>query len=127
MPSSSAARTMPPARTLVSVSGALSMHAVEGVQLPPRLLRDPKMIEACRARDFAVVFSLVRRAGIYPSRIARLCDMTPSRVGEIVAGRRSLTHMATIERVADGLRIPGHMLGLAARPWETQPSSTLAV
>jgi hypothetical protein len=27
--------------------------------------------------------------------------------------------MSVIERIADGLRIPGHMLGLAARDWES--------
>jgi hypothetical protein len=78
------------------------------------------MIEACRVRDFARVFRLVKtKAGIYPSMIARRCDLTPSRVGEVIAGRRQLQHMDVIERISDGLRIPGHMLGLARRPWET--------
>ncbi|MFF7928780.1 hypothetical protein ACFZDP_48390 [Streptomyces mirabilis] len=93
--------------------------------LPQRLLSDPAMAEACRIRDFGAIFALAKRAGFYPSRIARRCDMTPSRVGEIISGRRSLTHIAVIERVADGLHIPGHMLGLARRPWE--PTPTLAV
>lgn len=61
------------------------------------------------------------KVGIYPSRIAALCGMTPSRVGEIMAGRRSLAHIDVIERVADGLRIPGAQLGLAHRPWEVPP------
>ncbi|MFE7133571.1 hypothetical protein ACFVIM_22205 [Streptomyces sp. NPDC057638] len=88
-------------------------------QLPTKLLADPRMIDACRARDFAVVFKLAKTyAGIYPSMIARLCDLTPSRVGEVMSGRRQLVHMDVIERVADGLRIPGCMLGLATRPWE---------
>jgi tetratricopeptide (TPR) repeat protein len=89
-------------------------------ELPARLLTDPEMIDACRVRDFARVFRLVKtHAGIYPSRIARRCDLTPSRVGEVMAGRRQLVHIDVIERVADGLRIPGHMLGLARRSWET--------
>ncbi|MDX2601663.1 helix-turn-helix transcriptional regulator [Streptomyces caniscabiei] len=89
-------------------------------ELPARLLTDPEMINACRVRDFARVFRLVKtRAGIYPSMIARRCDLTPSRVGEVIAGRRQLLHMDVIERIADGLRIPGGMLGLARRPWET--------
>lgn len=89
-------------------------------ELPARLLTDPEMIEACRVRDFARVFRLVKtRAGIYPSMIARRCDLTPSRVGEVIAGRRQLLHMDVIERIADGLRIPGGMLGLARREWET--------
>ncbi|MGP9021178.1 helix-turn-helix domain-containing protein [Streptomyces sp. BR1] len=87
--------------------------------LPAELLADPEWQEACRRRDFTRVFRLLKlKAGIHPSRIAALCDMTPSRVGEIMAGRRSLAHIDVIERVADGLRIPGAMLGLAHRPWE---------
>ncbi len=93
-------------------------------ELPVSLLADPVMIEACQARDFGRVFQLVKaRAGIYPSMIARRCDLTPSRVGEVIAGRRQLLHMDVIERISDGLRIPGHMLGLARRSWET-PSPT---
>ncbi len=87
--------------------------------LPHDLLASAEWQDACRRRDFARVFRLVKiKAGIYPSRIAALCGMTPSRVGEIMAGRRSLAHIDVIERVADGLRIPGAMLGLAHRPWE---------
>ncbi|MFF9312031.1 hypothetical protein ACF1BS_14085 [Streptomyces sp. NPDC014748] len=89
-------------------------------ELPGRLLTDPEMIDACRVRDFSKVFRLVKtKAGIYPSTIARRCDLTPSRVGEVIAGQRKLQHMDVIERIADGLRIPGHMLGLARRSWET--------
>ncbi|WP_328683738.1 hypothetical protein [Streptomyces sp. NBC_00343] len=89
-------------------------------ELPARLLTDHEMINACRVRDFAKVFRLVKtKAGIYPSMIARRCDLTPSRVGEVIAGQRQLRHMDVVERIADGLRIPGHMLGLARREWET--------
>lgn len=93
--------------------------------LPPELLTSPEWQRACRQRDFANVFRLVKlKAGIYPSRVAALCGMTPSRVGEIMSGRRRLAHIDVIERVADGLRIPGAMLGLAHRPWEIPPSAT---
>ncbi|MEW1655869.1 hypothetical protein [Streptomyces sp. NPDC093707] len=95
-------------------------------ELPARLLTDPEMIDACRVRDFSRVFRLVKKqAGIYPSMIARLCELTPSRVGEVIAGERRLQHMDVVERIADGLRIPGHMLGLARRSWETPPSLTV--
>ncbi|NEE55123.1 hypothetical protein G3M55_62385, partial [Streptomyces sp. SID8455] len=39
--------------------------------------------------------------------------------------RRQLLHMDVIERISDGLRIPGHMLGLARRSWETPSSLTV--
>lgn len=89
-------------------------------ELPVSLLTDPVMIAACQVRDFGRIFKLVKtRAGIYPSMVARRCDLTPSRVGEVIAGSRQLLHMDVIERISDGLRIPGHMLGLARRAWET--------
>ena len=105
------------------------MPTAEGPrELPAALLADAEMIRACRVRDFSAVFALVRRrAGIYPSRIAALCGMTPSRVGEIMSGQRKLAHIDVIERVADGLRIPGAMLGLAHRPWEIPPRATAGV
>ncbi|MDT0462457.1 hypothetical protein [Streptomyces gibsoniae] len=96
-------------------------------ELPARLLTDPEMIDACRVRDFTRVFRLVKtKAGIYPSMVARRCELTPSRVGEVIAGRRELRHMDVIERISDGLRIPGHMLGLARRTWETPQALAVA-
>src|SRR3989442_9097286 len=96
-------------------------------ELPAALLSDPEMVRSCRTRDFSTIFQLVRpRAGIYPSRIAALCGVTPSRVGEIISGQRKLAHIDVIERVADGLRIPGAMLGLAHRPWQIPPRVSAA-
>ncbi|MGK5533163.1 hypothetical protein [Streptomyces sp. URMC 129] len=87
--------------------------------LPERLLRDDEMVRACKDRNFARIFELVKRVGVYPSLIARRCELTPSRVGEVMKGQRTLRDMTVIERVADGLGIPGHMLGLAPRVWES--------
>ncbi|MFD8755645.1 hypothetical protein ACFV0O_32410 [Kitasatospora sp. NPDC059577] len=89
-------------------------------RLPAGLLSDPEMIAACRRRDFAAVFRLLKPAGIYPSLIARACDMTPSRVGEVMSGKRRIEKIDLIERIADGLHIPGHMLGLVSRSWEQE-------
>lgn len=89
-------------------------------RLPAGLLSNPEMITACRRRDFATVFRLLKLAGIYPSLIARACDMTPSRVGEVMAGKPKIEKIDLIERIADGLHIPGHMLGLASREWEQE-------
>ncbi|WP_330174238.1 hypothetical protein OG875_12240 [Streptomyces sp. NBC_01498] len=95
--------------------------------LPPELLTSPEWQRACRERDFETVFRLVKvKAGIYPSRVAALCGLTPSRVGEIMSGQRRLAHIDVIERVADGLRIPGAMLGLAHRPWEVPSSAPIS-
>ncbi|MEO3847404.1 hypothetical protein ABGB09_07055 [Streptomyces sp. B8F3] len=91
-------------------------------QLPSRLLNDAEMIKVCRERDFSRIFRLMRRAGMYPALIARRCELTPSRVGEVIQGQRVIKDMGVIERVADGLRIPGRMLGLARREWEDSSS-----
>ncbi|MFF4531416.1 hypothetical protein ACFY1P_19355 [Streptomyces sp. NPDC001407] len=86
---------------------------------PPRLLREPEFVEACRERDFTTIFKVAKRAGFYPSLIARRVDLTPSAVGEVIKGNRGVMDIRVIERVADGLRIPGDMLGLARREWES--------
>ncbi|MER6359479.1 hypothetical protein [Kitasatospora sp. NPDC001527] len=97
-------------------------ESTEPQGLPRRLLADPDMVLACAERDFARVFQLAaRKGGFHPSRIARACELTPSRVGEVMKGRPKITNMGVIERIADGLRIPGRMLGLADRSWE-QPA-----
>ncbi|MDF3144175.1 hypothetical protein PBV88_23540, partial [Streptomyces sp. T21Q-yed] len=44
--------------------------------------------------------------------------MRSERVSKIARGEATVTSLDTIERVADALRIPGALLGLAARPWE---------
>ncbi|MEU7228896.1 helix-turn-helix domain-containing protein [Streptomyces chrestomyceticus] len=90
--------------------------------LPPALLRDAEFTDACRVRNFGRVFQLMaRRAGVSQVRVAFLCGLTPSRVSEVAAGRRNITNIDVIERISDGLRIPGAMLGLAHRTWELPP------
>jgi transcriptional regulator with XRE-family HTH domain len=97
-------------------------HATAEV-LPAGVLRSPAMRDAGDRRDIGEIFRLARRdAGLSISRMARLCDMTPSRVGAYVRGTSRVRDQRVIERVADGLRIPGEMLGLRSRPWEDAPA-----
>ncbi|MFJ9609281.1 hypothetical protein ACIRS1_23385 [Kitasatospora sp. NPDC101176] len=99
-------------------------HSTPGPGLSSRLLADPEMAAACRSRNFTEIFRLAKaRGGFHPSRIARACELTPSRVGEVIAGRREITNMNVVERIADGLRIPGHMVGLAPRAWERREAA----
>lgn len=87
--------------------------------LPAGLLHTPAMVRACAARDIGAIFTLARdQGGLTQSRLARLCDMTPSRVADYIHGRARVRQQHVVERVADGLRIPGDLLGLAPRPWE---------
>ncbi|MFJ8732282.1 hypothetical protein [Streptomyces bauhiniae] len=94
-------------------------------QVPPRLLADPGFVRAARARDFAVLFAMVRRAGVSANRIGHCCGMKPERVSKVSKNEASVTALDTIERIADGLRIPGALMGLAARPWEDSAPTPL--
>ncbi|MFD8386161.1 hypothetical protein ACFV2X_47975 [Streptomyces sp. NPDC059679] len=86
--------------------------------LPSGLLDDPRMRRAVAGRDFGVVFALAHDAGISYNKIAEACGLKAERVGKMARGTGEITTLAAIERVADGLRIPGRHLGLAPRPWE---------
>ncbi|WP_225843505.1 helix-turn-helix domain-containing protein [Streptomyces albus] len=87
--------------------------------LPRDLLDDSELRAALGAHDFGTVFRLARsRAGISYSRIAAECDIKPARVGTLARGQGRVTSFDKIARIADALRAPGHMVGLAPRPWE---------
>ncbi|MET8908225.1 XRE family transcriptional regulator [Micromonospora sp. NPDC004551] len=89
------------------------------VALPPHVLQRPDMQAAIARHDFGEVFALARKwAGISFSKIAEACAIKPERVGALARGQGSIATYEKIAAVADGLRIPGHMLGLASRSWE---------
>ncbi|MFE4536246.1 XRE family transcriptional regulator [Streptomyces scopuliridis] len=87
--------------------------------LPGELLGQEKMRAAIAAHNFGVVFALAREvAEISYSKIAAECDIKPERVGTLARGRGRITSFDKIAKIADALRIPGHLLGLAPREWE---------
>lgn len=94
---------------------------------PPHLpvaVRDrADVMRACADRDLGRFFNLIRNltdgpAQFTASHIARRCEMTPTRVGEYIAGKYKRPTVDVIERVADGLHVPGAYFGLSPRPWE---------
>jgi tetratricopeptide (TPR) repeat protein len=89
--------------------------------LPAHLLVDPVFAAACAGRRIGPVFQAAKRVGVGAAQIARRTGLSTSRVSEIMSGERVVSSMDVIERIADGLHIPGRMLGLADRPWETTP------
>ena len=93
--------------------------------LPRRLLGDPAVVHALASRTFSVVFTAAKAAGLSYNAIAAATGMKAERVSLIARGDTQVTGIDTIERIADGLHIPGAMMGLAARCWEhdtaTQP------
>ncbi|WP_194922709.1 hypothetical protein [Catenulispora pinisilvae] len=90
-------------------------------RIPRELTGRPEFIKACRDREMAEVFRLVRKwVGLSNSGMGRMTGLGGNRVGELINGKRyEIKKIELIEAIADGLGIPGDMLGLAARPWET--------
>ncbi|MEW2128696.1 helix-turn-helix transcriptional regulator [Streptomyces sp. NPDC007259] len=87
--------------------------------LPRGLLDDPDVQHALETHDFGRVFRIAReRARISYSKIAAECDIKPDRVGTLARGQGRITSFDKIVQIADALRVPGHLVGLAPRPWE---------
>ncbi|WP_307831200.1 helix-turn-helix transcriptional regulator [Nucisporomicrobium flavum] len=85
---------------------------------PQELLAQPEIRLALAARSFATVFTAAKNAGLSYNRLAEATGIKAEKISLVARGAASITAMETIERIADGLRIPGAMLGLAARCWE---------
>ncbi|MFI9170500.1 XRE family transcriptional regulator [Streptomyces lincolnensis] len=95
--------------------------------LPRTLLERPDVRSALAAHDFGTVFHVARaEAGVSYSAIAAECGIKPERVGTLAKGHGKVTSFEKIVRIADALRIPGRMVGLAPRPWETPADSPAA-
>ncbi|MFD7964383.1 XRE family transcriptional regulator [Streptomyces zaomyceticus] len=98
--------------------------------LPRPLLGDEDVQRALHSHDFGTVFRIAReKAGISYSKIATECDIKPDRGGTLARGTGRITSFEKIVQIADALRVPGHMVGLAPRPWEADvapaaPSTT---
>ncbi|MGW8381068.1 helix-turn-helix domain-containing protein [Streptomyces sp. ODS28] len=70
--------------------------------------------------DFGRVFFLLRKwAGISYNRLGEACDIKSSRVCELARGEGAISTVAKVEAIADALGIPGRMVRLAPRPWES--------
>ncbi|MFJ8738023.1 transcriptional regulator [Embleya sp. NPDC127516] len=87
--------------------------------LPAHVLDRDDMRAALSNRDFGAVFALARKwCGISFQKIADACEINPQRVGTLARGEGRITTIDKVETIADAMRIPGEMLGLAPRPWE---------
>lgn len=87
--------------------------------LSAELLTRDDLRRALIEHDFAAAFRLIKKyGGISQNRIAAVCMLTPGKVSTIISGQQQITSFDVVCRISDGLRIPGSMLGLAARSWE---------
>jgi tetratricopeptide (TPR) repeat protein len=79
--------------------------------------------EACSRRDMGQILALAIRyggPGFTASHIVRQCGLTGgvSQIRDYTHRGRQANKVEVFEQIADGLRIPGSMLGMAPRPWE---------
>lgn len=91
--------------------------------LSAQVLARPEFIAACDAQDLGEIFRIAKQwggVGFTASHLARRCGMTVARVQDYVHGNVKAGRYSTLERVADSLHIPGNMLHLATRPWESE-------
>ncbi|MBB5933843.1 helix-turn-helix domain-containing protein [Streptomyces zagrosensis] len=95
--------------------------------LTDQLLADQRISDALARRDVGTLFSLVHEeAGMSFNKISEACGIRAERVSKIARGEAAVTSLAGLERIADGLGIPGIRLGLATRPWEAANTPTTA-
>lgn len=95
--------------------------------IPDSVLARPDLQQALREHDFAAAFRIIQtRGGISQTAIGSACGLTQGKVSTIISGKAQITSIEVIRRIADGLRIPGDLLGLAPRPWETTEAPTRA-
>jgi hypothetical protein len=96
--------------------------------LPRDVLARPDFVHACSERDLGAILRIAIKwggAGFTASHVARRCEMTPSQVQDYIRRGRQASSIDIFDRVADGLRIPGNMLGISDRPWEILSSAAL--
>lgn len=99
---------------------AMSSDAGPGAVPGATLLERADFRNALRDRDFGMAFRLLRRhQGITQAQIAAATGLTQGRVSKLMSDEQMrVMHIDVIERIVDGLRIPGALVGLAARSWE---------
>lgn len=87
------------------------------------LLGDERLLRACAERDMGALFRMLNARGVSTRRIAAAVDITQGRVYDYMNGKSRVGKLALFEQIADAFHIPGHLLGLARRPWEPVPAA----
>lgn len=66
------------------------------------------------------LFRLLNNRGLSTRRIAAAVEITQGRLYDYMNGKSRVEKLAIFEQISDALHVPGHLLGLARRPWEPQ-------
>lgn len=95
--------------------------------LPDSVLQRPEFIQACHARDLGRILKIAQKwTGFTYSHMSRQCEMSVNSVSDYINGRRQAQSLDVFTRVANGLHIPGAMLGLHRQEWENEPAHAAA-
>ncbi|GAA0911961.1 helix-turn-helix transcriptional regulator [Streptomyces thermoalcalitolerans] len=87
------------------------------------LLGDERLLRACAERDMGALFRMLNARGVSTRRIAAAVNITQGRVYDYMNGKSRVEKLALFEQIADAFHVPGHLLGLARRPWEPVPTT----
>ncbi|MGH3728976.1 MAG: helix-turn-helix domain-containing protein [Micromonosporaceae bacterium] len=97
--------------------GWQSMKHAEALHVPDDFWLRPETRSALRSRDVGSLFRLFKRyVGASQTKIGSAVRMEQGYVSKVMAGRRSVTAIDVLERIADGCRMPDEcrmLLGLA--------------
>lgn len=89
--------------------------------LPPSVMARPDFKAACESRDLGRILEIAVKWGgaeVSISQVARRCNMSIGQVQDYIKRGRKAHDVNIWERVADGLLIPGEMVGIGRRRWE---------
>ncbi|OII60319.1 hypothetical protein BJP40_00580 [Streptomyces sp. CC53] len=96
----------------------MDRHIADTREIVAGLLDDARLLAACRDRDMGALFRLLNHRGVSTRRIAAAVDITQGRLYDYMNGRSRVEKLSLFEQISDAFHIPGHLLGLARRPWE---------
>lgn len=90
--------------------------AASRIEIPATAWDSDETREILRKRDFAGLFAIAVKYGASQVRIGAVAELGQPAVNAIIHGKRSITDLNVIERVATGFGLPDHarmLLGLA--------------
>lgn len=96
----------------------MSGHSWERIVIPAWAWERKEAERLLRGREIAGLLRLAQTHGASQTRIASATGIAQGRVSEILNGRRTVSSLQLIERIADGLSMPDRsraLLGLAPR------------
>ncbi|MGW0530732.1 XRE family transcriptional regulator [Streptomyces sp. NPDC003032] len=97
----------------------MDRQAADPREVVAGMLDDARLLAACAQRDMGTLFRLLNHRGVSTRRLATAVDITQGRLYDYMNGKSRVEKLALFEQISDAFHIPGHLLGLARRTWET--------